>query len=245
MDPIETIRLSIIIPAYNEEDRIVLTLEQTFQYLSRQPYKSEIWVVSDGSTDGTENAVKALVPPANIQVFTVGYQPNRGKGYAVRYGMLKARGEYVLFMDADYAVPLEHIESAFKMMKEGADIAIGTRRHPEAKVANTQSFFRKTASKIFNTIQTVYLGLYFKDTQCGFKMFRHKVAAFIFPRQKLNSIVFDSEILWLAKKQRFNIVEFPVAWYHNDDSRIQYNSLKKSLYIFQELFKIRIIHTNF
>jgi glycosyltransferase involved in cell wall biosynthesis len=236
------ILLSIVIPAYNEEDRIVTTLKEAFQYLAQQSYTSEIWVVSDGSIDKTTDVVKTLTPPENVEIFTAEYKPNRGKGYAVRYGMLKARGAYVLFMDADYAVPLEYVDYAFKEIEKGADVAIGTRRHPEAKVENTQNFLRQISSKAFNLIQAAYLGLDFKDTQCGFKMFRHDALEPIFSKQKLNSIVFDPEILWLAKKQHFKIVEFPVAWEHNEDSRIQYNSLRKSLFIFQELFKIRTLH---
>ena len=242
MDEKKNIYVSIVIPAYNEEDRIVRTLENTFAYLKEQPYVAEVLVVSDGSKDKTVEMVCSIMPPANVSVLALEYFPNRGKGYAVRYGMLKAEGEYVLFMDADYSVPIEFVEPALALLQNGADIAIASRRHPDSDVKNTQNFVRHMSSVLFNIAQAAYLGLHFKDTQCGFKMFKKVVAQDVVSQQKLNSVIFDPEILWIAQKKHCTIQEFPVTWVHDEDSRIQYDSLSKSLFIFQELFRIRSLH---
>jgi glycosyltransferase involved in cell wall biosynthesis len=236
--------LSIVIPAYNEEDRIVRALAPTLEFLDRADYTSEIVVVSDGSKDRTLDAARDCGKNRKTPVRTLEYFPNRGKGHAVRYGMVRASGERILFMDADYAVPIEEIEKAHAGLDRGFDIALGSRAIAGARVNAAQSLPRRISARLYTLIQNLYLGLNHPDTQCGFKMFTKKAAQALFSQQKLNSVIFDAEILWLAKKQGFSVTEFPVAWTHVADSRIQYDSLKKSLFVFQELFKIRGLHRN-
>ncbi len=177
-----------------------------------------------------------------MRVQALEYHPNRGKGYAVRYGMLRATGKHLLFMDADYSVPIEAVEDAFALINAGADIAIGSRAVTGASITKRQSFFRALSGKFYTIVQNCYLGIHYKDTQCGFKMFAQQAAQVLFSHQKLHSVIFDPEILWLAKKHQFKVAEFPVSWHHHEDSRIQYDSFRKSLFVFQELFRIRKAH---
>jgi len=235
-------RLSIVIPAYNEEDRIVKTLESTLSYLGRQAYQSEILVVSDGSTDRTGAVVKTFQSGHAIAVRFLEYHPNQGKGYAVRYGMLRGAGEVVMFMDADYSVPMAEVEKGLRLIEDGYDIAIASRAVSGSVVTDHQNFFRELSGKFYTLIQSLYLGIRYRDTQCGFKLFKRGVAKDLFQQQKLNSVIFDPEILWLAKQQGCRVAEFPVNWRHVGDSRIQYDNIGKSLFVFQELFRIRKVH---
>ena len=235
-------KLSIIIPAYNEEDRIVQTISKTIFYLNEQNYLSEILVVSDGSMDNTGNVVKGFDPGKNVTLKFFEYHPNRGKGYAVRYGMLQGKFEIIMFMDADYSVPMEEVEKGLKLIDKGADIAIASRAIEGSAVSQHQNFFREVSAKLYTFIQNLYLGINYRDTQCGFKLFTRNAAQKLFSEQKLHSVIFDPEILWLAKKAGFKVAEFPVEWKHMEDSRIQYDSLMKSLFVFQELFRIKKLH---
>jgi len=235
--------LSIVVPAFNEADRIVETISRTLEFLKARAGTSEVLVVSDGSTDDTATVVTSLFPPAgNVSVKVLEYHPNRGKGYAVRYGMLNAAGKMVLFMDADYAVPIDEIEKGVALLRAGADIAIGSRAIPGAVVQAHQNVFREFSAKLYTFIQNRYLGIRYKDTQCGFKLFKAEPARMLFGEQRLDSVIFDPEILWLAKRNRFKVDEFPVTWRHVENSRIVYDSLRKSLFVFRELFKIRRLH---
>jgi dolichyl-phosphate beta-glucosyltransferase len=235
-------KLSIIIPAYNEEDRIIHTLDASLTFLNRQNFESEIIVVSDGSTDHTRSVVEGFDSGSKVDLRVIEYHPNRGKGYAVRTGMLAGNGEMILFMDADYAVPIEEITKGIDLIESGFDVAMGSRAVSGAVVADHQNIIREFSAKLYNLIQTVYLGIFYKDTQCGFKIFTKTAVRRLFGLQKLNSVIFDPEILWLAQKAGFRIAEFPVSWRHVGNSRIQYDSLKKSLFVFQELFRIRKLH---
>lgn len=235
-------KLSIVIPAYNEEDRIVRTLESTLAYLNRQDFESEILVVSDGSRDNTVRVASGFDPGEKASIKALEYHPNRGKGYAVRYGMLRAAGDIVMFMDADYAVPIEDVEKGLCLIEAGYDIAIGSRAVAGARVSAHQNFFRELSAQIYTLVQTCYLGIRYPDTQCGFKLFTRKAAQRLFSEQRLNSVIFDPEILWLAKRNGFTVAQFPVTWRHVEDSRIQYDSLRKSLFVFEELFRIRGLH---
>jgi len=237
-----SIRLSIIIPAYNEEDRIVTTLDKTTAYLARRAYRSEILVVSDGSNDHTGQVVNGYASDHKVTLRFLEYFPNRGKGYAVRYGMCKGTGEIIMFMDADYSVPIEAVEKGLALLESGADAAIASRALPESNVTHHQNLFREISAKLYTFIQNTYLGFNYPDTQCGFKLFTRKAAHDLFARQKLDSVIFDPEILWLAKRQGYTVAQFPVDWTHMEDSRIQYDSLAKSLFVFQELFRIKSLH---
>jgi dolichyl-phosphate beta-glucosyltransferase len=235
-------KLSVVIPAYNEADRIVMTLDESIAYLGRQDGKSEILVVSDGSTDHTGRVVAGYRTPANVTLDWLEYFPNRGKGYAVRYGMRRATGEVVMFMDADYSVPMSYAAMGMALIEKGCDIAIASRAVTGAQVTQHQNPLRELSARAYTLVQNTFLGLRHPDTQCGFKLFTRAAARDLFARQKLSSVIFDPEILYLAKKRGYRVADFPVAWEHREDSRIQYDSLKKSLFVFQELFRIRSLH---
>lgn len=234
--------LSVIIPAYNEHDRIVPTLENTINYIGEKKYASEVIVVSDGSSDHTAEVAKSFKGSRNIQVRVLEYHPNRGKGYAVKYGMQRINGRIAMFMDADYAVPMKYSEAGIKLIESGYDIAIASRAVSGAVIQKHQNIFRKISAKIYTLIQNGYLGIPYPDTQCGFKFFTRRAAQTLFSQQKLDSVIFDPEILWLAKKEGLKVAQFPVEWRHVEDSRIQYDNIRKSLFVFQELLRIRRVH---
>lgn len=236
------IELSIVIPAYNEQDRIIPTLNQTIAYLQRQSFESEVIVVSDGSRDKTAEVAATFKTKSHVRLKTLEYHPNRGKGYAVRYGMPHGQGRVVMFMDADYAVPIEYCEQGLALIKAGHDIAIASRAVPGAKIASYQNFTRRMSAKLYTFIQNRYLGLDFPDTQCGFKLFTHEAVEALFSRQQLTSVIFDPEILWLGQKLGYRIAQFPVQWTNVADSRIQYDNLRKSFFVFQELLRIKGLH---
>lgn len=234
--------LSVVIPAYNEHDRIVPTLKKTIDYLEGQSYTSEVIVVSDGSRDNTAGVAANFNAQTEIDVRVLEYHPNRGKGYAVRYGMTRCSGRIAMFMDADYAVPMEYCQKGIEMIEAGYDVAIASRAISGAKVQTPQNLCRQLSAKIYTLIQNVYLGISYPDTQCGFKFFSNEAARTLFGRQKLDSVIFDPEILWLAGKTGLKVGQFPVEWRHVADSRIQYDSIQKSLFVFQELLRIPRMH---
>ena len=241
----EAFDLSIIIPCYNEAPRLPRTLAATISFLSKKPGRFEIIVVSDGSKDNTiavaQKAFENL--PASIIGTGFEYTPNAGKGKAVKVGMLKAQGTRVLFMDADYAVPLEDLATAERLLDSGIDIAIGSRAMDETKIVEHQSFIRERLAKLFGLIQRNYLGLKLKDTQCGFKLFTLESAHRIFGAVKLTSVIFDGEMLWLAKRMKFRVSEFPVQWTHDQDTRIAYNAWR-AMKVFRDMLIIPFIHVN-
>lgn len=234
------VHLSIVIPAYNEGSRIGKALGPTIAYLKAQPYPGEILVVSDGSRDDTRavaEGYQAGFPGLRV----LEYFPNRGKGHAVRTGVLAARGERVLFMDADYAVPIRFVEEAFRVLDAGADVAIGSRGAAGGHMTKRQSPLRECASRVYTAVQNRWIKVDFVDTQCGFKMYTRAAAQRLFGQQKLDSVIFDGELLFLAQRAGLKVGEFGVEWEHQPDSRITYN-LRKSLRIFWELFKVRWLH---
>jgi dolichyl-phosphate beta-glucosyltransferase len=232
--------LSVVIPAFNEEGRIGKSLAPTIDYLNQHHPNSEIIVVSDGSKDHTVDVARHYQSTfTNVSI--IEYSPNKGKGFAVKTGVLAARGKYILFMDADYAVPITFVDNAMVLIKQGADIAIGSRLVEGGCKTERQSRLREMASALFSTLQAKWLGFEFADTQCGFKMYRHDVAHRLFSKQKLTSVLFDGEILFLAGRYGLRVVEFPVDWQHDADTRIAYD-LAKSIHVFSELIKIRWLH---
>ncbi len=236
------LELTIVIPAYNEHDRIQPTLTNTISYLKNQPFDSQVIVVSDGSKDETAKVASAFGQTDNVQLDVLEYHPNRGKGYAVRYGMLRGCGKIIMFMDADYAVPISEYRKGVSLINQGYDVAIGSRAIAGASIDHRQNFFRQLSARIYTFIQNQYLGIHYPDTQCGFKLFTREAAHRLFAIQKLDSVIFDPEILWLARKNGYTVSQFPVQWTHVADSKIQYDSIGKSLFVFQELLRIKQLH---
>ena len=231
------IYLSIIIPAFNEEKRLPSTLTATIDYLKRQRYSSEIIVVSDGSIDKTKEIAESF--KSSFQnLIVIEYSPNCGKGYAVKLGMLKSSGQIRLFMDADLSVPIEFIDECLIQVNKGNGMVIGSRTLNKSLLIQRQSFFRETLGKIYGILLNAVTGLGIKDTQCGFKMFTSDTSERIFSVLVCENQLFDAEVLMLAKSHGISVVEVPVDWYHDGDSRIEYN-LIKSIWVLKELWKLR------
>jgi dolichyl-phosphate beta-glucosyltransferase len=213
--------LSLIIPAYNEERRIAPTLARVTEYLEARRESYEVIVVDDGSHDRTCEVVRE-VAATNPHVQLLALPQNAGKGAAVRAGVLASRGVSVLFSDADLSTPIEEIERLEARLRDGADVAIGSRASA-GDVEREQRLFRRIQGRAFHLAMRA-LGLRvagkIKDTQCGFKLFRGPVARVLFRELKLAGFAFDVELLELAL-DRFDVAEVPVAWQHADGSKVR------------------------
>lgn len=213
--------LSIIVPAYNEEQRITGTILSISQYLNSQKIDAEIIVVDDGSRDKTTQVVEDLANKiSNLQV--VSYHPNKGKGYAVKKGIGESKGKLILFTDADNSTPIEEYENLKKALDEtSSDIAIGSRYLPESNIKIKQPFSRILIGRIGNFLIRFFLIENIRDTQCGFKLFKHEAAKNIFFFQKIKRFAFDMEALTIANYLSYKIVEIPVTWTNSADSRLR------------------------
>ncbi len=227
-----------MIPAYNEENRLPATLDRVVEFLKSRRYSFvEILVVDDGSTDGTARTVENTAS-AHDCIQLLRNPGNRGKGYTVRHGMLAARGDWVLFSDADLSAPIEELDKLVEAArKHNASIAIGSRALNRALVAVHQSIFREFAGRLFNLIMRLVTGLPFWDTQCGFKLYGASAAREIFRRQRLEGFSFDVEDLFIARKLGYKIVEVPVRWSHAEGTKV--SMTRDSLRMFADLARIR------
>jgi glycosyltransferase involved in cell wall biosynthesis len=230
--------ISVIVPAYNEEARLPSTLTRLIGYLDEKHFSfAEILVVDDGSRDGTAAAI-AEYARRHPCVRLLPNPGNRGKGYSVRQGMLEARGEWVLFTDADLSSPIEELEKLMDAARrESAQIAIGSRALDRALVGVHQPILREYAGRFFNLVMRAVTGLKFRDTQCGFKLFQREAARRIFSLQRLERFGFDAEILFIAEKLGYRAVEVPVRW--NDVAGSKVGTLQ-GLNGFVDLLRIRI-----
>jgi len=205
--------ISIIIPAYNEEKRLPAALKQVIGYLQRGKWPfAEVLVVDDGSVDGTVQVAERM--QAEFPALRVLRNPgNRGKGYAVRHGMLECRGEWALFTDADLSAPIEELDKLWQATeKAGADVAVGSRALDRRLIGVHQSWFRENAGRLFNLVMRIITGLPFRDTQCGFKLFEAGAAREIFKRQMLDGFGFDVEVLFIGRRLGYREIEVPVRW---------------------------------
>jgi len=230
--------LSIIIPAYNEENRIGKTLKEIDKYLSTQSYDYEILVVNGNSTDRTAEVVRGLMPSIrNLRL--IDNKVNHGKGYVVRQGMLEAKGDYRIFTDADNSTSIDQIEKMWPEFKRGYDIVIGSRDIKGAILDPPQPFLRKMIlGKGFRLLTQIICGTWkILDSQCGFKCFTKKAVEDIFPRCKINNFSFDPEILVIAQKLGYRIKEIPVLWKNDPDSKVKFESIIK---MGIDLLKIRL-----
>jgi dolichyl-phosphate beta-glucosyltransferase len=227
---------SIVIPAYNESARIRATLDRILAYIDERRWNAEILVVNDGSTDDTAQIVQlyAARHPALRLLENPG---NRGKGYSVRNGMLHARGEIMLFSDADLSSPIEETDKLFAALAAGADVAMGSRWLRADLQTQRQPLYRQLYGRIFNLALRLILGLRYRDTQCGFKAFTRPAAQSIFPLQHIERWGFDPEILFIARKFGLKVDEVPVQWAHSEGTRL--HPLRDGIRMFLELLKIR------
>jgi dolichyl-phosphate beta-glucosyltransferase len=228
-------RLSIIVPSFNEELRLPRSLQQIADYVAASNRNTEVLVVDDGSTDRTAEVAASFGDRiANLRVLENG--ENRGKGYSVRHGMMEAKGEYVLFTDADLSAPIEEAGKLLAALQQ-YDIAIGSRAMNRDLIEVHESLFREFAGIIFNRIVRIVLWLPFVDTQCGFKAFRRERCRIIFEQQRIERFGFDPELLYLARHHGLTSVEIPVRWSHSPATKI--NMLRDSVLMFVDVFTIR------
>lgn len=238
--------LSVVIPAFNEERRLGKCLDSVLDYFESKEILGEIIVVDDGSTDRTQRIAKGfgekIADRAGKVLFhVIRNNTNLGKGRSVARGMEKAKGERVLFTDADLSAPIGQADELASWLESGYDVAIASRRLPDSQL-EPQPFYRRLMGLFFGFLTSMIVISGFKDTQCGFKMFTQKAAKEISARQIMPGFVFDVEQLFIAKKLGFKIAEVPVFWSDSRDTKVRLLSdpIKMAL----GLVKIRVIHWN-
>ena len=230
--------ISIVVPAYNEEKRIRGSLIEACSFLKDTDLDYEMIVVDDGSSDRTSEIVRTLasdIPGLKL----VRYEKNRGKGYALRTGVLATKGNCVLVMDADLSTPMEELWKLKPYLAEGGvDVAIGSRALALSDILRKQPWWRQGMGKIFNSIVRVLVIGGFSDTQCGFKMFTGNVARELFGQAKIDRFAYDVEILALAVRKGYRIVEVPIRWINSPESKV--SPVKDSFQMLADILRIRI-----
>jgi dolichyl-phosphate beta-glucosyltransferase len=225
----------VVVPAYNEGTRLGASLERITRYFHTQSIAFEVIVVSDGSTDDTA----AIARSAGDAVRFFELPENRGKGAAVRTGVLESRGREILFTDADLSTPIEQWASMHKKLDEGYDVVVGSRAHAQSQIEVRQPWYRERMGKIFNGILRCILPLELRDTQCGFKLFEAETAKRLFGAARIDGFAFDAEILYLAKRFDYRVAELPVPWFDSVPSRV--HAVWHSLQMLKDLVRIRIL----
>lgn len=231
-------QLSIVIAAYNEEARICGSLQMIREYLERERQECEIIVVDDGSTDRTAAVVEEM--SCGFPALTViRYETNRGKGYALRTGVMASQGDIVLLSDADLSTPIEELETLRPHLAErGCHIAIGSRALALSRILKKQPWWRRGMGKTFNRIVKLLIMDDFSDTQCGFKLFCGSVARTIFAEARIDRFAYDVEILALAKKKGYRVAEVPIRWINAPGSKV--HPVVDSLQMLKDLCRIRM-----
>lgn len=233
--------ISIVIPAFNEEKRIGASLKKLAAFLKVRKEEFEVIVVDDASTDKTSSVAKGFLGKIpNLKILRLAKSPYEGKGLAVNKGALAAKGDIVVFTDADFSTPIEEIDKLLKELGTGSDIAVGSRALDRSLVKRKQSFLRELMGRAFNILVRLLTvkGIY--DTQCGFKAFKMRSTRILFEKEKIFDFGFDVELLFLARKNGLKIAEVPVLWYNHPVSRV--HPIKDSVAMFLDLFKIRLYH---
>ncbi|MDQ2986804.1 MAG: glycosyltransferase family 2 protein [Armatimonadota bacterium] len=227
-------KLGVVVPAYNEEPRLARSLERIRDFLSSQDYEWEVTIVDDGSADSTA-AIASAFAEADSHFKMISYAKNKGKGYAVRTGMIRAEADWLLLCDADLAAPIEEV---IKLFAAGRPIAIGSRPLRESSLEVRQPWWREASGRAFNfAVQALSLrGI--KDTQCGFKLFSREAAKEVFPRCRFNGFSYDFESLMVARKLGFEIAEVPIRWSHQAGSKVRL--VRDGLHMLRDLVALRL-----
>ena len=214
--------VSIIIPAYNEARRLEASITVLDKFLASVPWSHEVFLVVEKSTDGTLELARHLAD-GKPYLCVVGHDVQRGKGYAVRAGMLRARGELAFFMDVDLSTPLAEMERFIARFSSGqpVDVLVGNRQHARSEILKQQHFLRRKMGQTFNAILRLIAGIQLADTQCGFKAFRRAAREAIFPVQKLDGFAFDVEVILLAGRFGFVVDDMPVQWSNAEGSKVR------------------------
>lgn len=226
-------QISVVIPAYNEAKRIGPTLKKVMAFLDSRFNKYEIIVVDDCSKDNTSRVVSKY---KNNNLRVLRNKKNRGKGFSVKRGILNAKYSFVLFSDSDLATPIKELDKFMKLIKK-YDIVIASRNLKESDIRVKQPFYRQFMGKTFPLLVNLITGVGFKDTQCGFKLFKTRIAKKIVKQQTFERFSFDVEILFIARKMGFKIKEAPVVWIDKEGSTV--SPIKDSFKMLIDLFKIR------
>lgn len=231
--------LSVAISAYNEEKRIGSSLRRIIDYLESKPYDWEIVVNDDGSKDGTVQVVESF---ANSHINLISTPVNQGKGAGIKRAVLHSRGSRVLFTDADLATPIEEVEKLLAKLDEGFDVAIGCRVQPDGyDMRESQPLHRRVLGQIFHFLTWLLVLRGIKDTQSGFKCFQTEVAHRLFSEQVLHSIIFDVEILYLARKYNYRLAEVPVKWTDVGGSKMK-ASVRHAFTVIYDTLRIPLLH---
>jgi dolichyl-phosphate beta-glucosyltransferase len=228
--------LSVIIPAYNEEQRLKSSLERVVGYLDQQPFSSEILVVDDGSSDET-TAIARGYAGEHATVRILRYTPNHGRGHAVRVGMSEADGQFMLLCDADLSTPIEDVEKLLPWLEDGYEVVIGSRALPDSDLRVHQPWLRERLGRTFNLLVRILGVRGFADTQCGFKLFTRRAARDIFPRLFTDRWAFDVEALLVARKMGYRIREVPVTWVNAPGTKV--NVVRDACSTLRDLLRIR------
>lgn len=233
----KTIEFSLVIPAYNEEGVIKKNLKKVLKYLSKKPYSWEIIVVDDGSSDATSEIVRKL---KEARVRLIKLHKNQGKGAALRKGILEANGKYIIFSDADLSVPIANIDKFINTLKSEADVVIASRRIKGAKIAIPQPWYRELMGRFYTYLTKIVLTTNLADFTCGFKGFKNTAAKDIFARGVIDRWAYDSEILFLANKLGYKIVQIPIVWKNRQDTRVRLKDV-----IFESFVDLLLIRLNY
>lgn len=227
------VALSLVVPAYNEESRIGGSIKRILDFLKSKPYTWELIIVDDGSSDGTS----AVALSAGADIVHLRNETNKGKGYSVKRGILAAQGESIFFTDADLSTPIEEIDKCLPALGQ-ADVVIGSRALPESIITLHQPMHREAMGRLYNKFVRIAALPGIKDSQCGFKGFAKKAAQDIFSRQRLTGFGFDVEVLYIAKRLGYRIVELPVTWHNSTASRVR--PVKDGLVMLGDLIRVRL-----
>lgn len=233
-------RLSVIIPAYNEGRRIEKTLGILFNYFKEKDYDYEVIVVDDGSTDDTILKAQSSALAKNNKLKIVTNPGNKGKGYAIKNGIMHSHAEYILFTDADMSTPVEELDNMLGYVKQGYDIVIGSRDVEGSRVVLHQPWHREIMGKTFNLIVKAFLLKEFNDTQCGFKLFKGDIAREIAKDMRIDGFAFDVEMLYMARMRNYKVKELGVKWENSPESKVKI--LHSPISMFFDLFKIKALH---
>lgn len=228
--------LSVVIPAYNEEQRIIPTLNHLDAYLKNQYYKSEIVIVCDGCTDSTFSLVSNARDRIYTRIKISKLERNYGKGKALEVGVNKAEGAYHLFYDADMSTPINMFDKFLPLIERGEPIIVGTRKVDSSIIERSQPVHRKLLGWFYTRISNLLVSEVLSDFTCGFKAFRHDVSKQIFSMKEINGFVYNTEIIFLAQKMNYSIIEVPIRWSHKEKSKI--NPLLESLRSFYDILRI-------
>jgi len=230
--------ISVVIPGFNEEKRLPLTIERMINFNASYGYSLEVMIVDDGSTDSTAALSMKYANNHNFIKYLRAGNENKGKGFAVKTGVMAASGDYILICDADMSTPIEEVDKLIKWIDEGFDLVIGSRALNGSEIKVAQPWYRTYMGKIFNRIVRSLVIDGIKDTQCGFKLIKKDVAKQLFNKISLYGFSFDVELLFIAKKVGFKIKEVPIVWENDPESKVR--MFADSLVMVFDLIKIRI-----